>query len=360
MKRINYLLLTSVMMVSSCLQDRITGLQQDSAIEFRVVMDRQAKATGYTPANLTRFNVTAWNREVDRTVGAPYIDQEEFTRMDDGTYKSADNHFWPSGTLDFYAYAPVVAPGNGLTRISELEYTVCPLADTDDQIDFLFAKNSGNKAANALSGVTLNFRHVMSQIRVVVKNTDPGLRFVVTGWKIAKVDGLATFSFDNSLDTNGGNTNTVSRDLWTGNDGSDATYVKQSESRTVTDNNSTWGELSGSAILIPQITDMATAYSGNTLNGSYIAVELQVFNTSDGEELISRQWCCWPVRYDWAPGYRYNYTIDLAECGYKETGSGELDPVLDLVEVKFVDVTVDNWQPDGGADIDLPLNDNNN
>ena len=348
MKTRHLLLLTSLMMVVSCAQDRILDLQQDAAIEFRPVIEHQTRATGYSASNLTSINVTAM------TGDAYYIKEVDFRIGDNGLFASDDKYRWPeSGTLDFYGYAPNATwagdvEGNGLKRNGELSYTVKPLADTDNQIDFIYAKGTGSKDANAKSGVTLNFRHVMSQIKVKVKNTNPSLKFVVTGWKIAQVDGLATFSFGSNLTTD----NTVlSRDMWADNNGQDVTYVKAIDADTVTGTNTTWGELNGSAILIPQATTGAANYAGNVPDGSYIAVEMECMNAANSEVVFAKQWCCWPVSYDWEPGYRYNYTLDLSEGGYKETGTGSLDPTLQNAEVMFVDIKVDNWQPDDGMDI---------
>ena len=56
-----------------------------------------------------------------------------------------------------------------------------PLADTDSQVDLLYAANTGNKVQNAINGVTLNFRHTMAQIQVRVKNIKSDVNFNVTG-----------------------------------------------------------------------------------------------------------------------------------------------------------------------------------
>lgn len=352
MKTRHLLFLTSLLTVASCSQDQIVDLQQGTPIEFRSVLERQSKATGYSASSLTSINVTA------KLGDAYYINEEDFRIGDNGLYASETKYHWPeSGTLDFYGYAPNATwigdvEGNGLKRNGELSFTVKPLADTDSQIDFIYAKGSGSRDVNAKSGVTLNFRHVMSQIKVKVKNSNPSLKFVVTGWKIAKVDGLATFSFGSNYTTD--NT-ALSRDMWTDNDGQDVTYVKAIDADTVTGTNTTWGELNGSAILIPQATSGATGYAENVLNGSYIAVEMECMNANNSEPVFAKQWCCWPVSFDWEPGYCYKYILDLSEGGYKEAGTDSLVPTLDSAEVKFVDIKVDNWQPEDGSDTDLSM-----
>ena len=48
----------------------------------------------------------------------------------------------------------------------------------------------------------------------------------------------------------------------------------------------------------------------------------------------------------WNPGYHYIYTVDLAGGGYYEKNNDDeagLDPILEGAEIKFVTVTVDEW-----------------
>lgn len=360
MKRSYLLVLGALAMAASCSQDEIMYLQQGAPIEFRAVLDRQTKATSCAAFNLDGFNVTAWD-DVDNSY---YFEQVDFVRGSNDTYLSASNYYWPpTGNLLFYAYAPKASASNGIVRNSETSYTVTPLDETDDQIDLVFAKNSGTKTVNGDNGVELNFRHAMSQVYIKVKNTDSSVRFKVTGWKIAGVDGTATFDFDNSISNTStaafNSANTFDAGMWSGNDDSYAdSYTKTFNSKRVS-GSTTWGVLPGSSILIPQDASMATAYTNSVMNGAYIAIQYEAVATSDNTEIVAADtWGCWPVHFEWLPGFRYVYTIDLADFGYRENGTDELEPIIEKVEIKFVDVTVDTWQPDGGADINLPLSAN--
>lgn len=365
MKRYILTLLIGLMAVS-CSQDRIMGVMQDVPIEFRLVMDRQTKAVSYTTAGMNGFNVTAWKEGYDRSAVTPYVNQVDYTRNEANAFTSDTKYYWPtSGRLDFYAYAPKATTLNGLVRNSELSYTVTPLDDTDSQVDLVFAKNSGTKSGNGVSGVKLNFRHVMSQICIEVKNTESNLAFNVSGWKIAGVDGSATFAFDDSQENTNAEAensqNTVPISMWSGNDDDNSKkYTKEIQPATnVTGVNTTWGELSGSAILVPQTAEAATAYSNSALNGAYIAIRYQAINAGTGDEIISSQWGCWPVKFVWEPGFRYTYIIDLSEFGYEETGTDDLDPVNGKMGIKFVNVKVDPWQPEGGTEVDVNMAGNN-
>lgn len=367
MKKIALLtVMTGALMMSGCSSDEIVGLQQDSPISFRTVLSRQTRATSSTSSTLNTFNVTAWKEGDNRSQDVAFIDQVDYEKGQDGNYTSVTKYYWPKGsTLEFYAYAPKASNVNGIVRNSELSYTVTPLADTDNQIDLLFAKNSGNKTANALSGVTLNFRHAMSQIQIKVKNTEPSLKFIITGWKIAGVDGSATFAFDDNIENTSlaasGSQNTLNRNMWSGNDTYTANFSK--EVTKTLNGASAAVALDGSAILIPQAAPKATGYSGtdptnNPLKGAYIAIEYGAVNAATGDEIVSAGTMgCWPVDFDWFPGYRYCYTVDMAEFGYKENGKDDPEPVMDGAEIKFVQISVDTWLPqnDNDANVDVTM-----
>ena len=74
-------------------------------------------------------------------------------------------------------------------------------------------------------------------------------------------------------------------------------------------------------------------------------------NTTAGETVADAtandKWAMWPIGgYNWEPGKKYTYTIDLAGGGYFETNQdtdADLDPILEGAEIKFATVTVDGW-----------------
>jgi hypothetical protein len=110
-------------------------------------------------------------------------------------------------------------------------------------------------------------------------------------------------------------------------------------------------------ILIPQTLTAATAYADATAgakpNGSYIALKMVIKNNTTAGETVADatandKWAMWPIGgYNWEPGKKYTYTIDLAGGGYYETNQegtdGNLDAILEGAEIKFASVTVDGW-----------------
>lgn len=361
--------------LQSCSDDRVMQIADDMPISFRIVMDRPTKATSYTQTNLQSFNVTAVKKKSHET----HLDRVDFSTTDYTVWSSADEYYWPKNKeqLVFYAYAPKSTyvdennPGNGVQRHGNSTYTVTPLADTDNQVDLVFARTtSGIK-----DGVSLNFRHVMSQVAIKFKNSNPNIYFHVTGWKVSGVNGTGTFYYNSSDDTGtqasttqGVTSNTIPASYWSyQSNPTSYTKVLASGYKTVTADANSWGTLPGSsAILVPQsATTAATEYTDDdndsstpkVLNGSYIAIQYEAFDILTHEPIIeSGTWGCWPVSFQWDPGFRYNYVIDLAGFGFKETSAGtQFTAVKEGANVQFVGVTVDSWQPDGGNEIDLPL-----
>ena len=121
-------------------------------------------------------------------------------------------------------------------------------------------------------------------------------------------------------------------------------------------------------ILIPQTLTAATAYASTTAgakpNGSYIALKMVIKNNTDAGETVADatadgKWAIWPIGgYNWEPGKKYTYTIDLAGGGYYETNQdtdADLDPILEGAEIKFATVTVDGWT-DRAYDVPTPTN----
>lgn len=347
-KRSSILAVVAALMAVSCSEDHILDRQHDAPIAFRTVMDMPTKATLYTAANLTSFNVTALRG------AAVYMDQTDFYTTDYAVWSSARKYYWPlSGNLDFYAYAPKAESGNGITFNDYKTLTVAPLADTDAQTDLLFAYSTGSRDADGDVGKMLNFRHTMSKVQVKVSNSNPNLRITVNGWRLAGLDGEATFTYSGGSTDGAG---TLDRALWSGN--TDAAtngvaYTKLLDNAALLEGATVGAQsrvLEGSAIVIPQETSQGMSYAGaqagSPLKGSYIAVNMSIENLADGSPYVEDTWCCWPVSFDLQPGFRYVYSIDLAQGGYYETApaaNADAAPVLKDLIITFASVSVDSW-----------------
>ncbi len=239
-------------------------------------------------------------------------------------------------------------------------------------------------------GIPLNFRHAESKVVVLFKNTNSNLKIDVKAFKIVNVDNSATYTYTkaSNTSTDGNNTEpansgTTLNSEWTNNTTYDHTYtVTPENTNQIAAGTSTAVYLqdAGTAsntvnenicmILVPQTTTGVGAYTGSNVGDAlesgktYIAVKMIIRNNDsldDGtvvgtpntngtiiaDASADGKWAIWPVAFTWLPGKKYIYTIDLADGGYWEKNDkGDdtaLDPVLYGAEIKFVQVTVDDW-----------------
>lgn len=398
MKKKLLILAVAGLALASCSNDEVVkdlSTSDANAISFRSLVNGQTRAADITTSNLSSFKVTAFPTG---TTTSPYMDDVTFTK-DGSTFVSGTPYYWPASNLDFYAYSPTDgasatlattgASGDQITKTAYNSFTVIPSSTIGSQADLVYA-NSNNQGKQTNGGVAgaavINFRHAGSKIVIKVKNTAANMKFDVSAFKIVHVDGSATFTYStvNDENTNGQNTGeavsgtTLSTSDWTNN--SDAaektiTYstgnftaaniIPASQTTAMFLNHSSNAPSTENAdedinmILIPQTTSKAIAYSGTTAGdaittGSYIAVKMIIRNNSDGTVIADattdvatkNKWAIWPVDFSWAPGKKYIYTIDLADGGYWELNNDtdtDLDEILDGAVIKFVNVTVDEW-----------------
>lgn len=255
------------------------------------------------------------------------------------------------------------------TTAGSLAATFTPNAAAASQTDIMYAR----KTLTAVeSPVVLNFRHMLSQIDVKVKNSNASLEFDITGVRIGYVSTSGTFACTASTVTANDN---LAQDTWTptamtGDAEAKAnTYKYDVESltqnisgkvdvATAIGSFSTW-------MLIPQDVTGATAYaiSGSAattdpqLNGAYIAIKMNIKNTLTDDEIVAEQWCYWKIAtIEWNPGYKYTYIVDLAGGGYQpadQNGDGNLDPVLGTPIEMSALCTIDTW--DTSSDINVGM-----
>lgn len=374
MRKNLFILAAALAVCYSCSNDETVEVNQGNAISFRPLVNnvtRAASVAEITTANIASFTVNA----MQAGTTTPYFSNAVYTKQTDNSFTCTDKHYWPgTESLDFYAYAP--AGNNQVTYTDCKTFTVTPTAGTDpaNQVDLVYAATKGKNKANNASGVELNFRHTGAKIVCQVKNTSTTMKFVVDGWKVGYLSPTGTFTFaDTNTDgQNLGSGTTLTFDQW-GNlvaasvaTEYTSTFTAKDIAAKSADSEATVTSLDGEMILIPQTLTAATKYAhtaetaaGDKLDGSFIAVRLYILNNTTAGELIAGGgttatpttiWAIWPIGgYNWEPGKKYTYTIDLAGGGYFETNQNEttvdedLDPLLDGAEIKFVSVTVDDW-----------------
>ena len=364
-KRLFFLPMVAIMMAACSSNETIeVNENKGDLISFRPIVKGVTRAADADlSSDATSFNVEAFNTG---TTTSPYFSNVTFTNSG-GTFTSATKYYWPTTNLDFYAYSPTTS--GQVVKTNYKTFTITPSATVSEQVDFIYA-NTNNKGKGSTGEVTtLNFRHAGAKIAVKVKNSAPNLKFVISGWKLGYLDNTATFTYgDTTTDTQGSAQLAFSD--WSENSTQSAanTYSTEFTANAIAAESTAYflgnaGIPSASTdeslnmILIPQTLSAATAYASTTAgakpNGSYIALKMVIKNNTTAGETVADattdgKWAMWPIGgYNWEPGKKYTYTIDLAGGGYYETNQadtdGNLDAILEGAEIKFATVTVDGW-----------------
>lgn len=365
-KRLFFLPMVAIMMAACSSNETIeVNENKGDLISFRPIVKGVTRAADADlSSDATSFNVEAFNTG---TTTSPYFSNVTFTKSGD-TFTSATKYYWPTTNLDFYAYSPISS--SQFTKTDFKTFTITPSATVSEQVDFIYA-NTKNKGKGSTGEVTtLNFRHAGAKISVKVKNSAPNLKFEISGWKLGYLDNTATFTYgDANTDTQDGAQ--LAFTDWSGNSDRSAanTYSTTFTANAIAASQPTayflgnTGTPSTSAtdeslnmILIPQNLTAATAYASAATdakpNGSYIALKMVIKNNTTAGETVADattdgKWAMWPIGgYNWEPGKKYTYTIDLAGGGYYETNQdtdADLDAILEGAEIKFASVSVDGW-----------------
>ena len=377
-KRLFFLPMVAIIMAACSSNETIeVNENKGDLISFRPIVKGVTRAADADlSSDATSFNVEAFNTG---TTTSPYFSNVTYTNTS-GTFTSAMKYYWPTTNLDFYAYSPTTS--DQVAKTDFKTFTITPSTTVSEQVDFIYA-NTNNKGKGSTGEVTtLNFRHAGAKIVVKVKNSAPNLKFEISGWKLGYLDNSATFTYgDTSTDTQDGaqlafsdwSENTTQSAANTYSTAFTANPIAASQStayflgNTGTPSTSATDE-SLNMILIPQTLTAATAYASAATdakpNGSYIALKMVIKNnTTAGEKVADAttddKWAMWPIGgYNWEPGKKYTYTIDLAGGGYYETNQdtdADLDAILEGAEIKFASVTVDGWT-DQAYDVPTPTN----
>lgn len=365
MKKNLFFLAAVALTFAACSNDELVEVKQDNAISFRPLVNNVTRASSVadvTTANLTSFTVNAMQAGTETA----YFSNAVYTGTSGGTFTCTNKYYWPgTESLDFYAYAP--AGNSQVTYTDYKTFTVTPTAGTDpaNQVDLVYAATKGKNKDSNSAGVTLNFRHTGAKIVCKVQNTSSTLKFGVEGWKVGYLypNGTFVFADTNTDGQNAGSGTTLTFTQWTPG-GTKAYSVEYASIFSKVDiaASATATPLDGEMILVPQALTAATAYAnsgsaavGDNLNNTFIAVKLYALNNANNYLIAgggttaspTTIWAIWPIGgYNWEPGKKYTYTIDLAGCGYYETNQdtdADLDPILEGAEIKFVNVTVDEW-----------------
>ena len=325
MKKSLFILAGLALLGTSCAKtEEVVETSSGRAISFNGYAAKLTKAakTDVTAETLESFNVTAIGD------GSVYYDNATYTKKGN-VWESNPVHFWPTYSLDFYAYNTPAAT-TGFTR--EITTTVQTLTVTPSSIlgeqEDLVAAYAVSKSAtntNADGAIVLEFKHYLTQVIVKAKNSSSdNYTVVVDGVKLANLagDGIYTFS-DGKMTASSEKINSASS--------SDYSATFPSKTLTGEAQEVMTGAGTGRWYLIPQtVKAWDLNESGNSSNGTYLALKVKI-TTSNGAKIYpaSGETSAWmavpvPAGLDFLQGKRYNVTLDFYSLS--NHGAGYVDP----------------------------------
>lgn len=343
MKKQSFLLMAAAAMLTvSCSNDLVQSELNRNLITVRATLNKMSKGVLVTSSNLGQFSIYA--SHCDTAI----IPQCTANVNSEGITSGYGQHYWPqdagANQVKFYAWGPTDSKNGGqIVATNNTTFTVTPNDAMDAQVDFVYASTQKDLITGK-NGVNLMFRHAMSQVVVKVRNTQAQYKFNVRGWKIVYLDKSATFAFGGSSTDNG----TLDRNYWSANtDAAVANKYEKTLSNTQLITVADTIVLESNALVIPQVVEKATTYTAATVgapfNGAYIAVLMNIEDVN-GSVIKAEQWCCWPVKFDWEPGYKYIYSVDLSTGGYEETNpSNNTDDPAPVMNWITINPVLDSW-----------------
>ena len=272
------------------------------------------RAIETNPSTLDGFYLSSFQKN-----GGNYMKDVPYSKVNGNWCADDGKFFWPvEGDLHFYGYAPNVPGASGsLTLDSEKQALegFCPASSAAKQKDFIYAYGKGSLNGNSSSGLSMDFKHALSEITVAAKNDSPYYTVGVTGVRIGNVKGKGSFSFPAVGSTN--------------NEGS---WSLSNETSDDVNYETTWTNAallgSGASImeafmLLPQ----QLAKADKASDKAYIALKVDI-NATTGQNLYN-DWAYIGIDTDWKMGKRYDYTLDFTNgAGQQKNG----DPVLVLIK----------------------------
>ncbi len=349
-KEILFAAIAAVAMASCSSDDTLDANKSVYGITFRASVDKHTRATEVNLNNMNTFNVTAVGNE------KTYFSNLLATSTDGTSWTTDKTYYWPSYELTFYAWSHADDGTAEVSHASKKVVNFAPSQTVANQKDFLVSVNKGTKAANNGSGVTMNFKHALSQIVVQAKCSNDNMKIEVLGVKLVNMATKADFTFPETETTTSATLAQGQWDNWSDkNDHSKAYMVKGESAVTLTSDAASIMFGDNSFMLIPQ---KLTAWNASSsTQGAYLAVLCRVSSLNGAEETLlypeptaddtkANKYAFTAVGIDtnWEPGKKYTYTLDF--CNGVDGGCGQIAPDL-TNPVSASDTDIDTNPVDG-------------
>lgn len=326
----------ATLMLAACSDDStVEAPASANEINFRAYIENSSRANtepGYPPSE---FAVTALGNDanffsdliISGGKGSPYRPN------DGGIY-----HF-PKYHLDFFAYSPVDFGGTPAITSESRKLTGVTVKDNPaEHVDLIVAEDTREALGATDNTVKLNFKHAMSAVQIVVKSSNPAIKYEVAGVRLAYVKSTGDFTYplitdsdelelDNSCWDNLSNPKTfkggeVSPVQFIGSANSNTSYSVMKEG---------WPY---AFKIIPQNLLKSGAWSkGQTADGAYLSIKCKMWVRDNQYNTLSQLFpesgdkyglTAVPLNINFQPGRFYTIVVDMANGGRIDPAPGAI------------------------------------
>ncbi len=328
MKTNLFLLGMAVAAFSSCTNEEVTDVAQNRAIKFNQFVENNTRQVTELDNNnnpLNSFYVFGWFGNAADNYDTQIFNNES----------QSAQYYWQTGK--FYSFGAYADGNGGQLNSSEVSFKADDGILTfsnytpDDAKDLVavISENVECKDAVNQGPVSLNFQHMLSQVKFTFNTTD-GDKYTLSISNLKfKALHTATCTY-----TKVGNTI-----VWTGSTNGDYLYVGIAD---VADGAKNYTASSESKLVIPQnkTNELKVTFTA-TITGAGLNKKEANFEATLG---VAENIAGTSAADTWMPGYRYNYTATIN--GY------DIDPDLKEQKIKFTP-SVTPWED---ATSDQPVN----
>lgn len=205
MKAIFYFIFSLlVISFTSCTEEEdIEQMIKSNKISFFVERDNNYKGTILTTTNFSKFNVYAYsspNAMSPTTSLSSYINNLIVTKST-SSWNYTGAYYWPEdGFVQFFAVASDtnaagVSNWNIIGSTGYPSFSFATNTITANQKDLVVAKNLNKTYSNSPSGVTMDFKHILTRINITY-NKATGKTYTMTKIELIGVNTIGKFNFD--------------------------------------------------------------------------------------------------------------------------------------------------------------------
>lgn len=304
MKKSLMMLGAAAMVLASCTQNEVMEVAENRAIQFNSFVNNNTKADVTEVTSLTGFYVFGEFGDTEGTYGTQVFANES----------NSNTHYWVASK--FYSFGAYANGENG--QIANAQFNASsgtitfPEYTPNNQYDLVAAVNKlqSNADVTANSPVQLDFKHMLSQVKLTFKTTDAdAYTLKISELNIAGAVSKATGTYNGTPN-------------WSDIKASEGYTFDDIADVAVAENDYT---ASVERIVIPQSNENLTVTFKATISGSGMTEKSSTFTASleytpDAQDGKGTEKL-------WTAGYRYNYIATI--------NADQIDPSLENQKIEF-------------------------